>query len=261
MGTFHNPRCLRRAVLAFLVLGTGAVPVAQSLTNSPGQEPLMEIDVRSSVDKPFGGFKHKPPPEHGKLYALVDIREAESALKLVRPVDERGVVVALHRELLKRGFRMIGPDQKPEIVLTVNYGRGALRNPYLADATVNDIMSDLPIATILGAWPTQLIKEREPGFEDKLQKANFEKLFIRVTAWKYPEKQREKPKELWKTTIIVDDPDNRDLNLVYQQMIEAGAPFFDREIDKEQVEITKKVPEGRVEVGTPKVVEPKPRAP
>lgn len=246
----------RRRVPAILLVlaGAGLSPVANAAVSDPA--PLVEIDVRSSVDTPFGGFRKKPPVQHGKVYGIVAVKEAAGPLKLVRPVNEAGMLEQLRHELTARGFKEMKPDQSPEIILTVMYGRGALRNPYLADATVNEIMSDPPMVTILGAWPIQLIKEHSAGFEDRLQKANLEKLFIRVTAWKYPEAPKEKPKELWKTTIIVDDPDHRDLNSVYVEMLAAGSPYFDREIDKEEVEVHTSVPEGHVELGTPTVVKP-----
>jgi hypothetical protein len=223
---------------------------------APGSEDIpLDIGVRSSVDKPFGGFRRKPTPKHGKVYLIAAVAPAPSQMKLVKPVDERGVVKALRQELNSRGYREITPDQTPEIILTVVYGRGWLRNPYLADAMVDE-MTEPPTAIIIGGIPTQLIKEREAGFEDKLQKAQFEKLFIRVTAWKYPSAPKEKPKELWKTTMIIDDPDNRDLNQVYKNMLAAGASYFDQEIKEEEIDILKSVPDGRVKVGVPEVVKP-----
>jgi hypothetical protein len=244
------------------VLG-GLLPAARAAATDADQAPLMEIDVRSTSDKPFGkiSFKRTPPVVHGKVYAIAEIKEAPGPQNLVRPVNERALLVELHKELLRRGFRAMNQEQKPDIIVTVMYGRGALRNPYLADATVNEIMSDPPMVTILGAFPMQLIKEHEAGFEAKLQKAQFEKLFIRISAWKYPESPREKPKNLWKTTILVDDPDHRDLNLVYKDMLAAGSPYFDHEIDREEVEVTTRVPEGHVELGTPTVVRPTPIKP
>ncbi len=245
-----------RSLLAAIGCLAWALPGARALTNSPNDAPLLEIDVRASSEKPFGGFKRKPPVDHGKVYGIFAISEAATALRLVRPVNERAMLVELHKELRRRGYKLMAPDQIPDVALTVMYGRGALRNPYLADATVNEIMSDPPIVTILGAFPTQLIKEREPGYEDKLQKAQGEKLFIRVTAWKIPLQPKEKAKELWKTTIIIDDPDHRDLNEYVQKMLAAGSAYFDKEIDQEQVEVNTSVPDGHVQVGTPTVVKP-----
>jgi hypothetical protein len=98
----------------------------------------------------------------------------------------------------------------------------------------------------------------EPGFEAKATKASYEKLFILVRAWKYPPPPdpKQKPEVLWVTTMLVDDPDHRDLNVIAKQMLEAGAPYFDREIKGEEVDVYKPLPEGHVKVGTPEVVEP-----
>ena len=58
--------------------------------------------------------------------------------------------------------------------------------------------------------------------------------------------------------MIVDDPDHRDLNAIAAEMLAAGAPYFDKEIKEEEVDIYKPLPEGRVNVGAPEVVEPPP---
>ena len=93
-----------------------------------------------------------------------------------------------------------------------------------------------------------------------MQKAQYEKLCIRLTAWQYPTDPKAKPKQLWHTTMIVDDPDHRDLNTIAAEMLAAGAPYFDKEIKEEEVDVNKPLPEGRVNLGTPEVVDPfKPR--
>jgi hypothetical protein len=57
--------------------------------------------------------------------------------------------------------------------------------------------------------------------------------------------------------MVVDDPDHRDLNASMAKMLEAGAPYFDKEPKGPEVDIYKPIPPGRVNVGTPEVVEPK----
>ena len=39
------------------------------------------------------------------------------------------------------------------------------------------------------------------------------------------------------------------------EMLAAGAPYFDREIKEEEVDVYKPLPEGHVNVGTPQVVD------
>jgi hypothetical protein len=89
-----------------------------------------------------------------------------------------------------------------------------------------------------------------------LQRAEFEKLCIRVTAWKYPTDPKATPHQLWNTTMIVDDPDHRDLNAVAAKMLEVGAPYFDKDIKEEEIDVYKPLPEGQVNVGTPQEIEP-----
>ncbi|MEO6873337.1 MAG: hypothetical protein ABI222_00805, partial [Opitutaceae bacterium] len=99
--------------------------------------------------------------------------------------------------------------------------------------------------------------ELRPGFEAKLQKAKYEKLYIRVSAWRYPTAAKAKVRQLWNTTMVVDDPDHRDLNTLAAKMFEAGAPFFDHEV-KEEADVYKPLPNGHVNLGTPEVVKPTP---
>jgi hypothetical protein len=254
----HPP--LRAVALAALLLcaamtATAEPDVSAAKPARNSTEITLDIDVRSTVDRPYQGLRKAPREEHGKLYAIVSLTDASGADPLIRPVKQNEMLKQLRQELARRGFREITPAEKPEIVLTVFYGRGYLRNPYLNDVVMNET-SDPPTATILGAMPTQLMRQKEYGFEERLQKANFEKLFIRVTAWVYiepgtktPKGKKPKPRELWKTDMIVDDPAHRDLNLFIQEMFAAGSRYFDQEIEKEEVTVSTDLPEGRVTLG------------
>lgn len=217
-------------------------------------EITLDIDVRSAVDRPFEGWRKAAVKPNGRIYAIVAVSDASGPVKLVRPVDQGEVLRHLRAELDRRDFREIEAGERPEILLTVHYGRGFLRNPFLDDVMFDE-SSDPPTATITG-MPTQLIRKKEYRFEERLQKANFEKLFIRVTAWEYPDPgakaklpRKVKPRALWKTDMIVDDPANRDLNRFIKEMFAAGGPWFDRAMDKEEVTVSTDIPEGKVIIG------------
>jgi hypothetical protein len=191
--------------------------------------------------------------EHGKIYALAAINEVPSAEKLVKPVRKARLVELLRAELAARGFTEITAGQRPEVVLTVLYGRGWLRNPYLKGAMLDEVTDSVPTSTIV--LPSQALRQREFGYESKVQDAQQEKLFIRVTAWKYPETPEEKPANLWKTTMVVDDPANRDMNGVLREMLTAGGAYFDRQMDTEEIRINSETPEGRVILAPMKILE------
>lgn len=222
----------------------------------------INIGIRSTVvDKPFG---KGPAPVHGKIYGMLPPQLVPSEERTVKPVDTNLLAALVARELDAHGFRRVAKGQTPEIVISMYYGRGWLRNPYMAGAgpeTPGSLSSvggvDAPTVSITGTGE-QLFKEMGPGYEAKLQKAGYEKLFIRVTAWEYPKDAKSRPKMLWHTTMVADDPDHRDLNSIASEMIKQGANFFDKEIKEEEVDLYKPVPEGRVRVGTPEVVEPTP---
>ena len=253
---------LRVCMALGLSSGALANPSPAKAQNSPQEYLPLNISVRSAVDRPFKGLGKPPAVEHGKVYALVAMDEAKRPVDLVRPVSKVKLAKLLRAELTRRGFREIAPGEEPEIALTVIYGRGWLRNPYLDDVMMNEY-SDPPIATVLGGMPTHLMRQKEFRYEEKTQAAQFEKLFIRVTAWKFPQPPpagakggKSKPYELWKTTMITDDPDNRDLNELMEKLLAAGSAFFDREIEKEEIEIRDTLPQGKVILGDLKVMKP-----
>ena len=207
----------------------------------------MDIGVRSAVlDKPeklTGKSNMQQADEHGKVYGILAVQPVASEVK---PVDANAIMQLLHHELNAHGFQRVEKGKHPEILLTVLYGRGYLVNPYRTDSgpetpggasSVGGI--DAPTTTITG-MPTQLFKEKGTGFE----------------AWRYPTDPKAKLKQLWYTTITVDDPDHRDLNGVAAEMLRQGSQYFGKQIDEPEIDIYAPLPEGHVNVGTPEVVEP-----
>lgn len=223
---------------------------------SPGASeaaPSIEIAVRSSVDERWEGFRKLGAIEHGRIYAIISIKETPSAQKLLAPVSEGRIVRQLREALASRGFTEIVAGQKPDILLTVLYGRGFLKNPYLKGAVVDELTGDIPIVTITD--PDQALRQRQAGYEAKLQGAQLEKLFIRVSAWRYPDAPDEKPAGLWATTMVIDSPESRDLNQFTAAMLAAGAEYFDRAIKDEEVRINSAAPTGTVTLGPLEVIE------
>jgi len=244
-------------VIFRFLLGTGcAAPFLVGVGSGWAAEsravaPAVEIGVRSSVDERWEGVHKRGPIEHGKVYLIASSNESPAARKLVRPVDEAGLLGQLRRELNAKGFRESTATEPPDVVLTLLYGRGHVRNPYLANIDGDEFSGSLaptPMESALAAAvDPRLYDKRGWGFyEQKLLAAQKEKLFIRVTAWKFPGDRKEKPAALWKTTMVVDEPDLRDLNELYPQMLAAGVRYFDRVIKQEEVTVPASVSEGRV---------------
>lgn len=232
---------------------------ALALLASAARAEEMDIGVRSTVvDKSLQWAHQTGSPEdggHGKSFAILKIDLIKSDQKLVKPVDEEAILRQLFRQLEANGFHPYAKGTKPDILLTVSYGRGDMKNPYIRDQGETPTMDGTPTVSINGAFAQQLVDEKTPGYEANLQKASFEKLFIRVTAWALPLDKTAKAKMLWKTIIVADDPDHRDLNVIAPQMLEAGAPYFDKALKKPEIDFYKPLPEGHVNVGTPEVVD------
>jgi hypothetical protein len=239
-----------------------------------------DIGVRSKVmDKDLQwGHKTRSPEEggHSKTFAIVAIDEVKSAYRLVKPVNQENILNQLYEQLLANGFKPHAKDTKPDILLAVSYGRGEMQNPYFRgqgeiggfaapvlpgpDGTTPILISDATSETLTGTVQIgqTVFDSKTPGHEAKLQKAGFEKLFIRVTAFAYPTDPKAKPRMLWKTIIVADDPDHRDLNAIAAEMLKAGAPYFDKDIKTPEIEFPPGVPRGKVNVGAPEVVESAP---
>ena len=174
--------------------------------------------------------KHSAEGGHSKVYGVLAVAEVKQEQKLVRPVDANAMLAILTRELSANGFKQCAKGSKPDILLTVSYGRGYVRNPYDRDlGAVQKGVGGIPEMTVVGDG-AQLFDEMQAGYMAKQQKAQYEKLFIRVTAWEYPTDPKSKPKMLWHTMVLVDDPDHRDLNRVAAEMLANAGHYFDKEI-------------------------------
>ncbi|QYM79628.1 hypothetical protein K0B96_03140 [Horticoccus luteus] len=220
----------------------------------PAQDTL-DIGVRSSIElptwkRPKPGTMPAADAQEGRLFILAPPERIHSLEKLVRPVNTEPLVEELWRQLVAHGFQPAAPGQTPDIVVTLHYGRGYLRNPYI-DSYASAVDESTSTPTVMITVPT--IDVKKIGMEEKIQRAQYEKLLLAVTAWKYvkPEAGRkQKPVRLWRTTILVDDPDHRDLNELAARMLNAGAGYFNSDVDKE-AEIHEPMREGRVEMGEP----------
>ena len=227
--------------LALLGMGAGSVLAAEPAQVAPGA--TVAIGVRSSVDERWEGVHRRGPIEHGKVYLIASLKKSPVGPELIRPVDEAGLLQQLRRELNARGFREGGANETPDVVLTLLYGRGYLRNPYLANIA-GDIGAESVVPTEIESWlasatdPRLYDKRQRPAYERKVVAAQKEKLFIRVAAWQYPGDRKAAPVQLWKTTMVVDDPTTNDLNALYPQMLAAGVRFFDRAAPEEEVTIS-----------------------
>lgn len=242
------------------------------------QDSDLEINIRTTVEVPLA----KSPGGH-PTFSMLPAVEVAAAERLARPVTEQTLVAVyrmLQAKLEAQGYVGVAGQTRPEVLITIQYGRGFLPNPYTQGMTLSegqqvggavgdlakgpgagsDKMSGETGRTVMLRGPGNYLRRREADFEGKMQSANQEKLFFTITAWRFASMQKGAKRERhWSTTIIVDDPDNRDLNKIHEQMIAAGAEFFDRRTEREEAEISTRIRNGRVEIGTARVVEDLPK--
>jgi hypothetical protein len=230
-------------------------PIARSQENTTN----LDIGVRSGIDldehhKRKADFVYAQDiSKHACVYLLASVMPHPSIGSLVREVNALAIAKEMNRQLEAHGFHAVEPGQKPQIVITVEYGRGWLPNPY-TDDDQGKVHNNLTNSDKFHAWPVHEIFF-SIGEEMKRQKADEEKLIIQVRAFRYTPDPNAEPQLLWMTTMNVDDPDHRDLNEIYQKMLAAGAPHFDQPIDHDhELVVVDKVPEGHVKVGPVEVI-------
>lgn len=242
--------------LRFLFL---AVTLFTVLIVHAQQDPnLMAVSVRSGIDSAEKDRREHDPvyaqdPHRARLFFLAHVQEEKGARKLMAPVDAKALAGVVTRHLESQGFQAVHPDQKPEIVITVKYGRGFLPNPY-SDNDRDKQLTNLSNSDSLQIWSAH---DNYVGLEEKRQRARHEKLIIQVRAWKYPPPSDLKQKEqlLWMTTVYVSDPNHTDLNEFSDKMLAVAAPYFDRHVGREHEVVVITPRHEHVNVGTPAVVE------
>jgi len=257
-------------------LGWGAglvvcAPAAQPPPIDDGDR--IAIAVHATVDRPFQGLGRAPVQDFGRSYILASVQQAPSPEPLVRPVEQEAVYRGLVTELGRQGYRPVGENDRPEVVITAIYGRGYLHNPYSKDPQAGHAApmgmqgvggGGVPLVTINALSP-ELARRHEFGYLDKVRNADYEKLFISVAAWAHPEaappargrKAAAKPKPylLWRTVMSVDYPEAVDLNAVLDGMLAAGSVYFNRETRDGQAYHPATLPPGSVKIGRLEVIE------
>ena len=269
MLSLHLYRVILSLIASFAV---GWLPL-QAQQDTDG----LKVGVQSKLDRQkhiWNGAHSKKmenPPEHGKIYAILVIQPTASLRKLIKRVNAADIRDELVKQLERNGYHHVAPGQKPEIVLWVSYGRSWMPTPYATEVDVDNMAPQflkpgLPVMSTDPDDPPHYAID-DPGLASEISlprnshratELSYEKLFIMVRAFKYPPPPdpKQKPEALWVAMMYVDDPVHRDLNLVFKQMLEAGAPLFDKEIKDYEATIWKPLPEGHVKVGTPEVVQP-----
>lgn len=272
------------------IAGSALLTVNASAGAEPAWDETLDVGVRSVVVSPPTA-PHKPGESQvqdpSRVYYIAYVQKMPSLEKLVKPVDEGAMLAIVENELKRNGFIPVQKGKKPEVVLTIHYGRGIMPNPYFdrsqglkteqnsggfssGSSSFNPSdgaksLSEKPTTgaptTVITGLNSYYFDVKKPGYEAKMQKAQYEKLFIQVLGWAYQPDPHGKAKTLWMTTMVVDDPDHRDLNAIMGEMLAGGAPYFGKLLNEPEVDVYRPMPNANVKVGTPTVVPSKTRTP
>lgn len=243
-------RYLVRSFFRFLlVLGVASL----SLFVARGQQNTGDtrVGVIAGIDETVKKARLKNPAAFTEKqlkgsYTLALVRELPNldGEKFAVPVDAEVIAKKVAKELDRQGFWRAKPPLTPDFVITVDYGRGTLPNPYTGT-------SGEPVDNLSDTRAIGMLRQHKNyvGLEEKIQRAGQEKLFIRMTAWKYPTSPKDKPKRIWRTLMSVDDPDHRDLSVAADVMLAAGGAFFNQATEIEEAEVMKPLSDGKVHIG------------
>jgi hypothetical protein len=125
-----------------------------------------------------------------RLFFLAHVSEEKTGENLVRPVDAIALAKDVTQQLEAQGFHAVLPE-KPDIVITVKYGRGFLSNPYTSTDTDKQYTT-LSDSGGMQVWTTH---EKFVGLNERAARMKYEKLIIQVRAWEYPPPKDPKKKE------------------------------------------------------------------
>ena len=248
-------------------LVVGVFAIAPSVLWSAGIfGPPKETEVNIVVDLTADGKKVPPPSrEHPAYYfpVVAGYREMGSPVAGEKSPPAAPVARLLAKALAAQGYLVMSEKTPPPSLLLV-FHWGSL-NPQIDDVTSSvppdDPSRQLPqeifwnLNEMLGLVAGRSSDKLTAGFErdDLMQAAREDRYFVIVSAFDYQAARDKKKKILWQARMSTPSNQVR-LAEVLPAMITSGGPHFGRETDRQTLmaPITR---EGKVEVGTPTVVD------
>lgn len=251
--------------LAFFAL-TAAAPLHAGFFGPP-----KDVDVNVVVDLTDDGRKVAPPSrEHPAFYypVLAGYREMGALVAGEKSPPPTPVAHLLAKALAAQHYFVVGPKTSaPSLILVFHWG---YMNPQVDDVGTDDEPQQVfwnqreMLALVAGNTLGNLGLSFER--DDVLQAARDDRYFVMVSAYDFEAAKQKKKKLLWQAKMST--PSNRvALADVLPAMIATGGPHFGRETERPKSIAAPIVREGKVEIGTPTVVDeaakapPKPDAP
>ena len=105
--------------------------------------------------------------------------------------------------------------------------------------------------------PVRLLKQRSPKNEFLLDQASADCYYVVASAYAYRSVATHVKQLLWRTRMTVNATGVSQLQSL-PALIAAAGPYFGKDMAESEILTRRAVPEGKVEIGTPTVVEPAP---
>ena len=257
----RSHRVRRPALLAFAALSLATLtPARASIADLLGFGAPKNADVNVVVDMTEAGKKVAPPTKEKPAFyypVLAGYREAGSLVAGEKTPPPNNVAKLLAKALAAQHYYVYGPNKTPAPTLLLVFHWGYM-NPQIDDTGDADNPSAIfwnqkeMLALVAG---NTLKNVGAFGFEreDILQNIRDDRYFVIVSAYDFQEATQKKKILLWQAKMST--PSNRvSLAETIPSMITAGAPRFGRETKLPESVTAPLAKEGKVEVGTPRVV-------
>jgi hypothetical protein len=251
------PVQIRRGVTLAAVALAGVSPLFAGFL---GFGPPRETDVNVVVDMTEAGRKITPPTKESPAFyypVLAGYRESGSLVAGETSPPPTAVAKLIAKALAAQHYYVVGTKTPPpSLMLVFHWG---YMNPQIDDIgdSENPQQQFWNQREMLALVAGNTLKNINPvGFqrEDVLIAAREDRYFVIVSAYDFEAAKTKKKVLLWQAKMST--PSNRvSLAEVIPSMITAGGPRFGRETKLPESVTTPLAKEGKVDIGTPTVVD------
>ncbi|MSU24382.1 MAG: hypothetical protein EXS32_11230 [Opitutus sp.] len=253
-------RCL--ALLAFVALG----PLSPLSAGFWGFGAPKEADVNVVVDMTEAGRKVAPPTKGQPAFyypVLAGYRESGSLVAGEKSPPPTPVAKLLAKALAAQHYYVMGAKTPtPTLILVFHWG---YMNPQIDDTGDDENPSQIfwnqkEMLALVAGNTVKNVGSFSSEREDILQNMRDDRYFVIVSAYDFEAAKEKKKVLLWQAKMST--PSNRvSLAQVIPSMITAGGPRFGRETKLPESVTAPLAKEGKVEIGTPTVVDDTVKAP
>jgi len=259
---------LAHSLKIYVVLALPLVPISSAYAGFLGFGAPKDTDVNVVVDMTDAGRAVTPPTKEQPAFyypVLAGYREAGSLVAGEKSPPPAPVAKLLAKALAAQNYYVVGTNTPaPTLLLVFHWG---YMNPQIDDVGDSEnpqqqFWNQREMLALVAGNTLKNIGVFDFKRADVLQAARDERYFVVVSAYDFAAAKEKKKKLLWQAKLST--PSNGvSLAEVLPSIISAGGPHFGRETKLPELVNAPLAKEGKVEIGTPTIVDEtgKPAAP